>query len=114
MHSKGVPLWTRLYTFQRRFLRGRIRSIPVTRAYRAARRKRGEAPTAETPYVYLPLHLQPEATTSPMGGVFTDQYLALETLVRALPPPSGSAGNPRPPAAGWRASRSGRGACPRW
>lgn len=42
MHSKGVPLWTRLYTFQRRFLRGRIRSIPVTRAYRAARRKRGE------------------------------------------------------------------------
>lgn len=85
MHSKGVPLWTRLYTFQRRFLRGRIRSIPASRAYRAARRKRGEVPTAETPYIYLPLHLQPEATTLPLGGVHVDQLLAVETLIRALP-----------------------------
>ena len=37
MHSKGVPLWTRFYTFQRRFLRGRFRSIPAARAYRAPR-----------------------------------------------------------------------------
>ena len=85
MHSKGVPLWTRFYTFQRRFLRGRFRSIPAARAYRAARRARGTVPSHETPYVYLPLHLQPEATTLPLGGVHVDQLLAVESLIRTLP-----------------------------
>jgi hypothetical protein len=36
-------------------------------------------------YVYLPLQLQPERTTNPMGGIFNDQLLALDTLVHALP-----------------------------
>lgn len=36
-------------------------------------------------YVYFPLHMQPELSTSVMGGVFNDQLLALELLSRKLP-----------------------------
>ena len=44
----------------------------------------GSAPPS--PFVYFPLHLQPEATTMPLGGVFADQLIAMETLARAVPP----------------------------
>jgi len=38
------------------------------------------------PYVYFALQLQPEMTTSALGGPFKDQALAIETLARMLPP----------------------------
>lgn len=38
------------------------------------------------PSIYVPLHYQPECTTSPLGGVFVDQLLMVETLSAALPP----------------------------
>lgn len=37
------------------------------------------------PFIYVPLQYQPEATTSPLGGVFVDQLLMLEILSAALP-----------------------------
>lgn len=37
-------------------------------------------------FIYVPLHRQPEGSTSPMGGVFTDQILMLEILSASLPP----------------------------
>ncbi|MEM9765910.1 MAG: hypothetical protein AAF968_26030, partial [Pseudomonadota bacterium] len=37
------------------------------------------------PYVYAPLQLQPEMTTSALGGRYHDQVLALETLSKILP-----------------------------
>ena len=37
------------------------------------------------PFVYVPLSFQPERTTSPQGGVYHDQILAVETLSAALP-----------------------------
>ena len=39
----------------------------------------------DIPYVYFPLHLQPEKTTSSWGEQFTDQLLALERLSAMLP-----------------------------
>jgi len=37
------------------------------------------------PYIYLPLHLQPENTTSPMGGYFVHQLLIAQMLSFYLP-----------------------------
>ncbi|KKS34896.1 MAG: capsular polysaccharide biosynthesis protein [Parcubacteria group bacterium GW2011_GWC2_42_12] len=36
-------------------------------------------------FIYVPLHLQPEMTTSPMGGVFASQILMIKILAAALP-----------------------------
>lgn len=38
------------------------------------------------PYVYFPLHLQPEMTTDTWGFIYADQLLAIEELAAALPP----------------------------
>jgi len=40
---------------------------------------------AKQNYVFFALHYQPEMTTNPLGGVFTDQNLALEMLSQAVP-----------------------------
>jgi len=77
----------RLYQRSKRFFRAddRLRlhrTLGNGLAYRGARRP---APGPDERFVYFPLHLQPEATTSPMGGVYVDQNLAIETLARALP-----------------------------
>lgn len=37
-------------------------------------------------FIYVPLHRQPEGSTSPMGGVFVDQLLMIEILSASLPP----------------------------
>lgn len=36
-------------------------------------------------YIYVPLHYQPECTTSPQGGIFVDQILMIKMLAAALP-----------------------------
>jgi hypothetical protein len=37
------------------------------------------------PYIYFPLHYQPEATTCPLGGVYAHQILAIKMLSSCLP-----------------------------
>jgi len=42
-------------------------------------------PDLSKPFIYFPLHLQPEFSTNPLGGYFRDQLLALEVLAASLP-----------------------------
>jgi hypothetical protein len=42
-------------------------------------------PYLNNPYVYVPLHYQPEATTSPAGGVFADQLIMVDLLSKCVP-----------------------------
>ena len=37
-------------------------------------------------FIYVPLHLQPECTTCPMGGAFVEQQLMVQLLAAAAPP----------------------------
>lgn len=43
------------------------------------------APDLDRPFVYFPMQLQPEMTTSSLGGRYRDQVLALERLAEILP-----------------------------
>src|SRR3989338_6330402 len=43
----------------------------------------------KNPYAYFPLHYQPELTTSPLGGVFVDQLLAIKTVAGRPSPCAG-------------------------
>lgn len=48
--------------------------------------KRWQRPAdLDRPFVYFPLHYQPELTTSPSGGIYVDQLLAIKTAAAGLP-----------------------------
>lgn len=42
-------------------------------------------PELDRPFVYFPLHLQPEMTTSILGGIYRDQLMAIEATAAMLP-----------------------------
>ena len=42
-------------------------------------------PDLNQKYIYLPLHYQPECTTSPMAGAFVDQLLIVQMIAALLP-----------------------------
>lgn len=48
-------------------------------------RYEGKTVNFELPYIYVPLHFQPEMTTSALGGIYYDQMLMIEHLHRILP-----------------------------
>ncbi len=87
MGVADLPWRKKLYQKSKRYFRAddRLRLHRTLRNGLAFRRARRPVPGPDERFIYFPLHVQPEASTSPMGGVYTDQYLALETLVRALP-----------------------------
>ncbi len=88
MHMDGLSWWARIREWAKWTFRidTRLRVHRTLRNGLAYWRARKALPPPGTNFVYFPLHLQPEAQTSPLGGVFVDQYLAVEMLARALPP----------------------------
>ena len=53
--------------------------------FRQSIKKFTNEPVAGERYIYFPLHLQPELTTSALGGEYSDQMLAIETLSAFVP-----------------------------
>ena len=42
-------------------------------------------PSLDVPYIYVPLHFQPEASTVPNGGVFAHQHFMVDLLSKTAP-----------------------------
>ncbi len=91
----GSVSWV-LSIFMRRlskYLRGKSGGLALSGLYRAylARRRYEQLPQffidQELPekFVYFGLHMQPELTTNPLGGVFDDQVAAIEAMREWLP-----------------------------
>jgi len=62
------------------------RELALQRLYKNYHLWVANRPVRERPYVLLALHYQPEETTSPSGGIYTDQALIVELLHNALDP----------------------------
>ena len=62
-----------------------IRTIPRRLRLRWAYESSVVEPEYDRPYVFVALHVQPERTSIPQGGVFGHQLLMVEMLSRALP-----------------------------
>jgi hypothetical protein len=45
-----------------------------------------QEPDLAVPYIYVALHMQPEATTCPIGGAYVDQELLVQMIAYHLPP----------------------------
>ena len=80
----GVPLRDSVstqYSTDRMYAKGRAVKRRLLRRYLRLER----APDFSRPFVFVPLHYQPEVSTSPLGGKFHDQLLMLQMLARHLP-----------------------------
>jgi hypothetical protein len=60
------------------------RRLHVARLERSYARL-SQTPPRDEPYIFVPLHYQPEKTTSPQGGLFVHQHLMVERLSACLP-----------------------------
>lgn len=79
----GMPLWHRKVIHKRQV---RLASERARQRHQRRLARLTELPRTGEPFIYVPLHLQPEMTTDSLGGVFCDQLLMLERLAAALPP----------------------------
>lgn len=66
-------------------LQSRLRGITCKRSLMHLHDSLADRPEEVEDYVFLALHYQPERATVPMGGVFGDQVLIVDTLVAGLP-----------------------------
>lgn len=73
---KGPQLLKRMYTHV---------SYPLVPDLRKEYSRLQTAPGFSKKFVYFPLQMQPEKTTSPQGDMFVDQILALEILSASVP-----------------------------
>ena len=81
--SKSISARCHMQFWVRRIknLYRRIRAIGIFRYYK----RNAIEPDFSKKYVFLPLHLQPECSTCPMSGAYTDQVLMAQMLSEVLP-----------------------------
>ena len=84
MKRRAIPLRDTVTT-QHEVSRIFDAGLQTKRRLLAQYRKLERVPDLGANFVYLPLHYQPEASTSPLGGAFLDQLLMIRLLARHLP-----------------------------
>lgn len=87
MSNSSIPIRAKLKNIRKKIFRIQTYTYPFYSfsSWFAYHRIPKYQPTADSKFVYFALHMQPEATTSPMGGVFVDQYYVILMIARALP-----------------------------
>lgn len=75
--NNDFSIWTKKFILQVSYL---VRDN-LKKEYRRCEQK----PDWSKKFIYVPLQVSPESSTSPQGNVFVDQILMLETLSAALP-----------------------------
>jgi hypothetical protein len=63
------------------YVRNRYSFFLLRKEYRIL----SKVPDYSRKFIYVPLHYQPELTTNPSGGIFTNQILLIDVLVRNMP-----------------------------
>jgi len=81
-YSLPKDLFIRFISFSKRFCQ-RYSNYRVSR--RDLRNILSNEIDLNKKYVYFPLHLQPELTTSTLGDIYVDQLLAIERLSKVIP-----------------------------
>ncbi|MEX0732981.1 MAG: hypothetical protein WED00_01035 [Aquisalimonadaceae bacterium] len=66
-------------------LRGQRTLIRTERRNRADYLLLASTMPPDRPFVYFPLHMQPEASSCPLGGMFSDQLRAVRLIAHVLP-----------------------------
>lgn len=87
LNPKRSPLSERLKLKLKKVFRVQTYTYPIYSfsSWFAYQRIPKSSPAPDEKFIYFALHMQPEATTSPMGGVFVDQYYVILLLARNLP-----------------------------
>jgi hypothetical protein len=81
---QGVPLEESRTTL-RDYSRLKVQFARQLRKLLAAYRELQRAPDLDQPFVFVPLHYQPEVSTTPLGGYFADQIAMVDLLAKSLP-----------------------------
>lgn len=93
-NAEATPFFVRLFKFVLRKPRRFITSILSREFWARKRRERitlrlydtlAREPNFSAQYIYVPLHLQPEASTLPFAGPYEDQELIVQMLAAHLP-----------------------------
>lgn len=77
-YIKSIPRVYKRWKYARAYLK----SSKKMNAYYG---KLAGQPVEGEKYIYFALHYQPEASTNPLGGVYTDQLLAIKLLAQHIP-----------------------------
>ena len=79
---EGIKYFRRQYWTQRRTRLKQQKCSQVSSDFYSSKVVK---PDLSKPFVFVPLHLQPEATTSPQGDIFVDQELMIHILSKSIP-----------------------------